>query len=160
MASAPRATGIDAWKTAGRAAHVDLREAQAAGDGDRLSQSSDRVASDRWSAADGRDCRRHAEGRRAPVRRRHVRRSRRRPDRVDQRKSRPHQERSLQGLGGRKSGYAVAFGEGDAPWKRIFEAVEKSGGVEYYLIEQETGGPDGELAMVRHCLDNWKKLRA
>ena len=34
----------------------------------------------------------------------------------------------------------VAFGEGDAPWKKIFEAVEKTGGVEYYLIEQETGG--------------------
>ena len=57
-------------------------------------------------------------------------------------------------------GYAVAFGEGDAPWKKIFDAAEKKGGVEYYLIEQETGGPDGELGMVRHCLDNWKKLRA
>ena len=42
-------------------------------------------------------------------------------------------------------GYAVAFGEGDAPWKKIFDAVEETGGVEYYLIEQETGGPDGEL---------------
>jgi sugar phosphate isomerase/epimerase len=57
-------------------------------------------------------------------------------------------------------GYAVAFGEGEAPWKKIFDAAEKKGGVEYYLIEQETGGPDGELGMVRHCLDNWKQLRA
>lgn len=55
-------------------------------------------------------------------------------------------------------GYAVAFGEGDAPWKKIFDAVENTGGVEYYLIEQETGGPDGALAMVKHCLDNYKKL--
>jgi sugar phosphate isomerase/epimerase len=60
----------------------------------------------------------------------------------------------------KEKGYAVAFGEGDAPWKQIFEAVEKNGGVEYYLIEQEAAGPDGELAMVRHCLDNWKQLRA
>jgi sugar phosphate isomerase/epimerase len=57
-------------------------------------------------------------------------------------------------------GYAVPFGEGDAPWKNIFDAAEKKGGVEYYLIEQEIAGPDGELAMVQRCLDNWKKLRA
>jgi sugar phosphate isomerase/epimerase len=56
-------------------------------------------------------------------------------------------------------GYAVAFGEGEAPWKKIFEAAEKKGGVEYYLIEQETGGPQGELGMVEHCLDNWRQLR-
>lgn len=60
----------------------------------------------------------------------------------------------------KEKGYAVAFGEGDAPWKQIFDAVEKHGGVEYYLIEQEIAGPEGELAMVRHCLDNWKQLRA
>jgi sugar phosphate isomerase/epimerase len=60
----------------------------------------------------------------------------------------------------KEKGYAVAFGEGDAPWKKIFDAVEKTGGVEYYLVEQEIAGADGELAMVRHCLDNWKQLRA
>lgn len=61
----------------------------------------------------------------------------------------------------KENGYAVAFGEGEAPWKRIFDAAEKKGGVEYYLIEQETGAqyPQGELAMVQHCLDNWKQLR-
>ena len=58
-------------------------------------------------------------------------------------------------------GYHAPFGEGDAPWKAIFDAVEKTGGVEYYLIEQETGNEDGgELPMVKRCLDNWKKLRA
>jgi sugar phosphate isomerase/epimerase len=57
-------------------------------------------------------------------------------------------------------GYNVAFGEGDAPWKRIFDAVEATGGVEYYLVEQETGATNGgELQMVQRCLDNWKKLR-
>jgi len=61
----------------------------------------------------------------------------------------------------KEKGYAVAFGEGEAPWKKIFEAAEKKGGVEYYLVEQETGSqyPQGELAMVQHCLDNWKQLR-
>jgi sugar phosphate isomerase/epimerase len=59
---------------------------------------------------------------------------------------------------GEGRGYAVAFGEGDVPWKRVFEAAERVGGVEYYLIEQEVS-PD-ELAMARKCLENWKKLRA
>jgi sugar phosphate isomerase/epimerase len=54
-------------------------------------------------------------------------------------------------------GYRVAFGEGDVPWKPIFAAAEATGGVEYYLIEQEQS-PD-QLAMARHCLDNWKALR-
>jgi sugar phosphate isomerase/epimerase len=57
-------------------------------------------------------------------------------------------------------GYAVAFGEGDVPWKEIFAAAESTGGVEYYLIEQEIAGAAGELAMVQKCLDNWKTLRA
>jgi len=58
-------------------------------------------------------------------------------------------------------GYDVPFGEGSAPWKAIFDAVERTGGVEYYLVEQETGAQSiGELPMVQRCLDNWKKLRA
>jgi sugar phosphate isomerase/epimerase len=57
-------------------------------------------------------------------------------------------------------GYAVAFGEGDSPWKAIFAAAESVGGVEYYLIEQEVAGPEGQIAMVKKCLDNWKRLRA
>jgi sugar phosphate isomerase/epimerase len=61
---------------------------------------------------------------------------------------------------GEGRGYAVAFGEGDSPWKAIFAAVESVGGVEYYLVEQEIAGPEGEIAMAKKCLDNWKKLRA
>jgi sugar phosphate isomerase/epimerase len=60
---------------------------------------------------------------------------------------------------GQGRGYAVAFGEGDAPWLKIFDAVEKTGGIEYYLIEQEVAGPQGQLAMVEKCLANWRKLR-
>jgi sugar phosphate isomerase/epimerase len=39
-------------------------------------------------------------------------------------------------------GYEVVFGEGAAPWSKIFEAAESTGGIEHYLIEQEAG-PDG-----------------
>ena len=56
-------------------------------------------------------------------------------------------------------GYAVAFGEGDVPWKGIFSAAESVGGIEYYLIEQEHAGADGEIAMARRCLDNYKKMQ-
>ena len=57
-------------------------------------------------------------------------------------------------------GYNTAFGEGYAQWNRLLDALEKTGGVEYYLIEQETGATNGgELPMVQRCLDNWKKLR-
>ena len=59
------------------------------------------------------------------------------------------------------AGYHAAFGEGSAPWAKIFEAAERTGGVEYYLIEQETGATQGgELPMARRCLANWKKLRS
>ena len=57
-------------------------------------------------------------------------------------------------------GYAVAFGEGQAPWKNILAAAESTGGIEYYLIEQEEAGSQGQLAMAQHCLANWKKMRA
>lgn len=56
-------------------------------------------------------------------------------------------------------GYAVAFGEGDAPWLEVFRAAESVGGVEYYLIEQEVAPPGGELEMVRRCLSNYLGLR-
>ena len=29
-----------------------------------------------------------------------------------------------------------------------------------YLIEQEIAGPEGQIAMAKKCMDNWKKLRA
>ena len=61
---------------------------------------------------------------------------------------------------GKTNGYAVAFGEGDVPWKGIFQAAESVGGIEYYLIEQERAGADGEIAMAQRCLDNYKKMRA
>ena len=59
---------------------------------------------------------------------------------------------------GKAGAYTVAFGEGDVPWKPLFEAAESVGGVEYYLIEQEHPGADGEIAMAQRCLNNYKKM--
>ncbi len=39
----------------------------------------------------------------------------------------------------RESGYKVLLGKGAADWKKIFEAAEAVGGLEYYLVEQEEG---------------------
>jgi sugar phosphate isomerase/epimerase len=36
-----------------------------------------------------------------------------------------------------RSKRGLLIGEGDAPWKEIFDAAETVGGVEYYLVEQE-----------------------
>ncbi len=54
-------------------------------------------------------------------------------------------------------GYEVLFGDGAAPWKQIFQAVEKTGGIQFYLIEQE-GYSLPELETVKLCLDNFKKI--
>jgi len=56
-------------------------------------------------------------------------------------------------------GYKVLFNEGDVQWKKLFEAAESTGGVEYYLIEQE-GSDYPELETAQRCLDAYRKLRA
>jgi sugar phosphate isomerase/epimerase len=56
-------------------------------------------------------------------------------------------------------GYQSLFGEGAAPWKKIFEAAEKKGGIEYYLIEQE-GSRYPAMETAERCLANFKKMRA
>lgn len=55
-------------------------------------------------------------------------------------------------------GYRVLFGEGDAPWKKIFAAAEARGGVEYYLMEQE-GSRFSSLETAERCLTTYKKMR-
>jgi sugar phosphate isomerase/epimerase len=55
--------------------------------------------------------------------------------------------------------YRVLFGEGDSPWKKIFEAAEAKGGAEYYLIEQE-GSRFSSLETAERCLAAYKKMRA
>ncbi len=57
-------------------------------------------------------------------------------------------------------GYSVLFGEGVAPWGKIFTAAESGGGVEFYLIEQEQGPADEQLQRAERCLANYRKMRA
>jgi len=56
---------------------------------------------------------------------------------------------------GPDKGYKVLFGEGEAPWKKIFDAAEKVGGVEYYLIEQE-GSRFTPFETAEKCLATYK----
>lgn len=58
----------------------------------------------------------------------------------------------------RDKGYRVLTGEGAAPWKKILAAAERSGGIEYYLIEQE-GSDLPEMETVERCLANFERLR-
>ena len=53
--------------------------------------------------------------------------------------------------------YRVLFGDGAAPWRQIFQAVEKTGGIQFYIMEQE-GYSLPELETVKLCLDNYKKI--
>ncbi len=56
-------------------------------------------------------------------------------------------------------GYKTLFGEGKADWKAIFQAAEKQGGVEFYLIEQE-GSRYPELETARRCLEAFRSTHA
>lgn len=55
-------------------------------------------------------------------------------------------------------GYRVLFGDGVAPWKKIFAAAEKSGGIECYMIEQE-GSDYPPVETAERCLAAFRKLR-
>ena len=59
---------------------------------------------------------------------------------------------------GEGKGYRVLFGEGDSPWKEIFEVAETVGGVEFYLIEQE-GSRFPAMETAERCLATWKKMK-
>lgn len=58
---------------------------------------------------------------------------------------------------GKAKGYKSLLGEGDAPWKKIFQAAEKTGGVEYYLVEQE-GSDYPDMEAVQRCYASFRKL--
>ncbi|MGA2742158.1 MAG: sugar phosphate isomerase/epimerase [Bryobacteraceae bacterium] len=57
----------------------------------------------------------------------------------------------------KEKGYRVLLGDGVAPWKKLFEAAEKSGGLEFYLVEQE-GSDYPELETAQRCLTNFRNL--
>jgi len=58
----------------------------------------------------------------------------------------------------KEKGYKCLLGEGVGPWKRIFGAAQKTGGVEYYLIEQE-GSDFPEMETAVKCLATYKQLQ-
>jgi sugar phosphate isomerase/epimerase len=56
-----------------------------------------------------------------------------------------------------EKGFRVLFGEGVAPWKKLFAAAESEAGIEYYLIEQE-GSEYSEMETAQRCLATYRKL--
>ncbi len=54
-------------------------------------------------------------------------------------------------------GFKVLIGEGVVPWKKLLNAAVKTGGVEYYLIEQE-GSDYTPIETVERCLVSFRKL--
>jgi sugar phosphate isomerase/epimerase len=55
-------------------------------------------------------------------------------------------------------GYRVLFNEGSTPWKPLIAAMEATGGVEFYLLEQE-GSRFSEFETAKRCLENWRSFR-
>jgi sugar phosphate isomerase/epimerase len=51
----------------------------------------------------------------------------------------------------------AVIGQGDVPWKEIFQVCETTGGTEWYIVEQESyrGSP---LESVKLCLENLHKM--
>lgn len=58
---------------------------------------------------------------------------------------------------GKEKGYKVLFGEGQVPFKEVMAAAQKTGGLEYVLIEQE-GSDFSEFETAQKCIDNYKKM--
>ena len=54
-------------------------------------------------------------------------------------------------------GFKVLLGEGVAHWPEIFAAAEKTGGIEFYLIEQE-GSEYSEMETAERCLAAFKRI--
>jgi sugar phosphate isomerase/epimerase len=57
-----------------------------------------------------------------------------------------------------EGGGRVLLGEGIGPWKAIFDAAERTGGVEYYLVEQE-GSRLTPMDTARRSLELLRTLR-
>ena len=55
-------------------------------------------------------------------------------------------------------GFKVLLGEGVAPWKKILQAAETTGGVEYYLIEQE-GSAYSPMETAQRCLNAFRRFQ-
>lgn len=62
------------------------------------------------------------------------------------------------GTDAQEKSFRVLFGEGVAPWRPIVTALEATGGVECYLMEQE-GSRFSEFETARRCLASWRAFR-
>ena len=58
---------------------------------------------------------------------------------------------------GEGKGFRVLLGDGAVPWAKVIAAAEKTGGVEFYLVEQE-GADLSPMETAQRCLTNFKKL--
>jgi sugar phosphate isomerase/epimerase len=54
-------------------------------------------------------------------------------------------------------GFQVLLGEGTSPWKKVFQAAEKTGGIEFYLVEQE-GSAFPPMETAQRSLALFRKL--
>ncbi|MGP8198110.1 MAG: sugar phosphate isomerase/epimerase family protein [Limisphaerales bacterium] len=61
------------------------------------------------------------------------------------------------GAASEEKSHRVLFGEGVCPWKAIIAAAEATGGVEFYLMEQE-GSRYPEFETAGRCLEAWKAM--
>ncbi|MGD0812945.1 MAG: sugar phosphate isomerase/epimerase [Verrucomicrobiota bacterium] len=61
------------------------------------------------------------------------------------------------GAAAEEKGYRVLFGEGVCPWKAIMVAAEATGGVEFYLMEQE-GSRYAEFETAGRCWEAWRAI--
>ncbi|RYG33270.1 sugar phosphate isomerase/epimerase [bacterium] len=50
------------------------------------------------------------------------------------------------------------IGQGEVPWERVFEAAENGGGVEWYVVEHESGQGTEALDAVAACLEALKGM--
>ena len=57
----------------------------------------------------------------------------------------------------KEKGYKALLGEGAAPWQKLFQVAEKTGGIEFYLVEQE-GSDYPPIETAQRCLANFRKL--
>jgi sugar phosphate isomerase/epimerase len=57
----------------------------------------------------------------------------------------------------KEKGYKALYGEGAVPWKAVLAEAQKTGGLEYVLIEQE-GSEFSEFETAKKCLALYRKM--
>ena len=69
--------------------------------------------------------------------------------------SRPHRAKGRKGSP--KTKPDAFIGEGDVPWKQVFDACETVGGTEWYIVEYEHESQPA-IPAVGRCLANLRKM--